>query len=204
MVRFAAFAVSALLLVGAVAGCSGDEAEPSTLPPLPSAGASGNETTSASPAPAQTAVGAGGEPSAPPEASGLQVPTSEGATAFALYFFDQVNAAYSQRRPDLVTHLSADECGSCAAVAKDVARLADEGHSVGGRRYVLSSAEAAPADAQGRVVVDFRFEADPYVERDAQARTVREFPSESAQDAQIAMAQVDGRWLVRAIRLVKA
>jgi hypothetical protein len=198
-VRVVAAAVSAFVLTGALVGCSGDEREPSTLPPLPSA-----KAPSAPPSAPTSTPGALSPASAEPLPSEAQAPTPAGAAAFARYFFEQVNAAYTLGRPELIANLSDDGCGSCASVAKDVARLVGVGHSVDGQRYKLSVAEAAPADAEGRVVVDFRFDADPYIERDARKRIVREFPSEPSQDGQVALAQQGGQWLVQAIRLVKA
>lgn len=171
-----------LWVAAAVAACSADAEQPRTLPPAPSASPT---AAAALPVP----------PEATPE-------TAQGAAAFARYFFEQVNAAYERREPELVRRLSTAECGSCAAVADDVARIRAANHVVEGDRYALTFAEAAPADENGRIIVDFGYNATPYVERDAENAVVKEFPAESGQEGQAMLIRVDGRWAVEAIRLL--
>ncbi len=117
-------------------------------------------------------------------------------------YFDLVNDAYASKDAADVRRLSAPQCGSCAAVAEDIDRLAARSHDVEGRRYILSTAEAAPARPDGQVVVDFRFDTDPYVERDGDGALVQQFPAERSRDGQVLVDPSGGKWQIAAIRLV--
>ena len=197
-----AAAVTALVLTWGAAGCSPGEAEPVTLPPVASesAGASGSPGVSGSPS--LTASPGEVEPSAPPSTPASGGAAAASASAFARHFLEVVNRAYLDRRSDPVQELSSPNCGSCAAVIKDIDRLAAAGHQVSGRRYVLGAAEAAPALPDGRVVVDFRFSTDPYVERNARDEVVQQFPAEPARDGQMLVSPEEDAWVVTAIRIV--
>ncbi|MEX2290413.1 MAG: DUF6318 family protein [Mycobacteriales bacterium] len=175
-------AAAALVMATAVVACSSDPA-PSPLPTLP--------TSSPTPSPL----------SVPAEAL---AETPHGAAAFTRYFFDQVNRAYVARDATVVQRLSTSACGSCAAVVGDIQRLRREGHQVAGQRYKLTFSEAAPADSEGRMIVDFGFTADPYVERDSSSAIVKEFPEKGPQEGQTMLVRVDDQWRVAAVRLVTA
>jgi len=175
----AAVVVSLALVVG---GCSEDEPKPSTLPPAPTASASAAQLE---PAPQEAAAD-----------------TPAGAAAFADFFFEELNRAYAERRPEIVTGLATDACKSCAATAADIQRLRDADHTVAGRRYILSSSEAPPADPDGKTLVDFRFTTDPYVEVDSSGKVAQEFPEEPTQDGQILLTRVAGAWRADGIRLL--
>ena len=164
-----------------LSGCTSGEGDPTVLPPVPSA--------SSTSAPLQV----------PPEAT---ADTAQGAAAFARFFFAEINRAYSERDPEFVRRLAASECGSCAAVATDIERLQRADHQVAGRRYIVSSAEASPPGVDGRVIVDFRFTDDPYVERDDAKKIVKDFPAQGVQDGQAMLMRVSDEWRVSAIRLV--
>ena len=194
-----AAAVTALVLWMAVSGCSSDEAEPSTLPAVPTASA-GTTGAEPSPLPSSGALTPRPSTSARPSAAATDAPAA--AVAFARHFFDVINDAYLERSPDRVRTLSTPECGSCTAVVNDIGRLAAEDHQVAGRRYIVESAEAAPPLADGRVVVDFRFTTDPYVEVDRQKRVVKDFAAEPARDGQMMLEPQSGMWRVLAIRLL--
>ena len=194
-----------VVLVMAVAGCSGSEAAPAEVGPLGSGAASASPTTvasalaTASPRTSATSpVQGGGSVDVAPT-----VGNEQAASAFTRRFFDVVNEAYAQNDAADIRRLSAPSCGSCVAVAKDVERLAVEQHLVAGSRYILSSAEAAPTRADGQVVVDFRFDSDPYVEVDLSGVEVKRFPAETERDGQILVSRsATGDLLVAAIRLV--
>jgi len=188
-----------VLLLSAISGCSSGDVAPAEVEPL----SSGSVRAPESLAPSAGAI-------TPQPRQGLDSPTpttqpstsEEAASAFTRRFFEVVNEAYLKRDAADVRRLSTSACGSCAAVANDVDRLAEVGHVVAGRRYVVSSAEAAPARADGQVVVDFRFDADPYVERNAIGTVVQRFPGQAAQDGQVLVTTASGAWQIAAIRLV--
>lgn len=161
-----------------VAGCS-TEAGPQPLPPVPSV----------SPAPSEMPI--------PPEA---MAETPQGASAFARYFFDIVNQAYASGDASTVTALSASECESCKNIAADVRRLGAAKLMVDGSRFKVAFAEAAPAEADGSIIVDFRFSSDPYVERAKDGSAVREEPAQVDVDAQVKLRRRGSAWEVYAIR----
>ena len=196
-------AAGVVLLLAAVSGCSAEEAAPAEMGPLASASA---EATARTPAESAPAVAPTESDSVPPVLGGGASATGQTAeleaSAFVKRFFDVVNEAYARRDAADVRRMSAPECGSCAAVAQDVDRLAARNHVVAGRRYIVSFAAAAPARTDGKVVVDFRFDSDPYVERDSTGELVQDFPAERARDGQVLVDPALGRLRVTAIRLV--
>lgn len=195
-----AAAVSALVLGLLAAGCSTDETEPSTLPPVPLPSTSYRDGSSTRPTAAGPSDSAGTTKlTVPTQTAGV---TPAAASAFTKHFFGVINDAYLQRSAQPVRELSSQECGSCAAVIADISRLSAANSRVAGRRYILSAAEAAPPLPNGRVVVDFRFTADAYVERDPQGRMVQRFPAEDARDGQVMLEPIAGSWRVTAIRLL--
>lgn len=181
-VKTSVAAALVLVLAAGLTGCSSQEEDPGTLPRL----------ESASPSPAAPL----------PVPSEAMAETPQGASAFARYFFETVNRAYKARDPDIVRALSTVECGSCDAVAGDIERLRTEDHTVAGSRYLLTFAEAAPAEEQGRIIVDFAFSADPYVERDSEGSVVQDYPAQAVQEGQAMLTRVSGAWRVNAIQLV--
>jgi hypothetical protein len=174
--------VVALGAAVALTGCSSD-ADPRPLPPLPPPSA-----TQAAALPV------------PPEAMPA---TPQGAAAFARYYFGAlVNQAYESLDPASVQAHSTSACGSCDAIVTDVERLRDARLRVPGQRFKIGFAEAAPAEADGSIIVDFRFSSDPYVETDAGGEVVREEPAQVDVDGQAKLIRRDGGWAMEAIRTV--
>lgn len=200
-------ALGAAAVLGLV-GCSAEEARPSTVPPLavgsPSASAGPKAPSATQPSqeiPDETAASTDANvTSIPDEATH---PTPEAASAFARYYFETlVNGAYRTLDPALVAAASTEECGSCGNIVKDVRRLKASSLSVAGPRFTLDYAEAAPPEADGSVIVDFRFSSDPYVERNETDSVVREEPAQVGQDAQVKLVRRSNSWAVMAIRTV--
>jgi hypothetical protein len=171
---------AAVALAAALVGCSA-EADPTPLPPLPSV----SPTTVA--------------PQVPPEATPA---TAQGASAFMRHFLDVVNRAYATRDAGPVRALATENCDSCEAAARDVDRLREADHEVQGTRYRLTFVATAAPDASGQFLVDFEFDADPYLERDASGQVVQEFPSQEAQIGQALLVRSGDSWRIDAIRLV--
>lgn len=189
-----------VVLVVASAGCSAGEAEPSALPPVGSGSAPRVHASTAPTSQATPTAGAGLAPSTEPADVERALPSE--ASAFTRYFFGVVNDAYVLRQVEHVERLASPECGSCAAVIADIRRLMTQDHRVAGRRYIVASAAAAPALGDGRVIVDFRFTTDPYVERDTDNAVVKEFPAQPARDGQVMLERNKDLWRVDAIRLL--
>jgi hypothetical protein len=171
-----------LVLLAALAGCSAD-AEPKPLPPLPSV----------SPAPVV--------PQLPPEATPAD---AFGARAFTRHFFDTVNDAYASLDPSRVEALSASQCNSCKSIMSDIERLKADGLQVAGSRFKLDFAEATPPEPDGSIFVDFGFDADAYVEKDASGRTAETYPARQDQEGQARLVRTEGGWRMSALRLVSA
>ncbi|TAL21867.1 MAG: hypothetical protein EPN99_06845 [Frankiales bacterium] len=175
-------ALAVLCVLAALVGCS-DDPEPLTLPPI----------TSASPSPLVVPL--------PSEAA---AETPEGAAAFARYFFGEVvDGAYVDLNAEPVVALSTEQCDSCKNIVDDIERLRDAGLIVAGERFKIAFAEAPPVNADGSVIVDFRFTSDPYVERNAEGEVVRQEDAQVDQDAQVKLVRREGGWAVDAIRTVE-
>ena len=172
-----------LALAVVLTGCSSKEKAPTVLPPVPSA--------SPSLAPL----------SPPPEAA---AETSEGASAFARYYFETVvNRGYETLDPIEITTYSDPACNSCKNIVNDIERLKASELRVGGQRFVIEFAVTSQIEPGKPAIVDFRFNADTYREVDASGKVVREFPAQRKQDAQAAMIRSGDGWLVYGLRMLE-
>ena len=178
-----------LAAVLALAGCSGSDEGPKTLPPL--------RSTSPTPSPSPNA-----SPSIPAEATARD---ASGAAAFTRYYFATLaNDAYRHRDADSIKAASDEGCKSCSAIASDVARLVSANTTVDGTRFKVLASEAAPPVADGTYIVDFRYASDPYIETDSLGKIVREEPAQLDQDGQMRVTWRGDRWVAVGIRLVNA
>lgn len=165
-----------------LSGCSSDP-EPKVLPPAPSAAPS----TGALPLPSEAAA-----------------ETPQGAAAFTRFYFSEVNRSYALLDPAPVRALSAPDCNSCKNIIEDIERLKAAGLTVAGDRFRLEFAEAPPVGADASAIVDFRFDADPYVEKDAAGKVVRDLPSQEDQDGQAKLVRQGTGWVLSGLRIVEA
>jgi Family of unknown function (DUF6318) len=122
--------------------CSGDDAEPSDLPPLTAT------TGSASPSPSATAA-----PSPPAKA---REKSSKGAAAFVRFYIGLINDAYRTGDSQPLRTYAAPSCDSCTSIAAAVDDIyKDGGHAQGGQ---LTIRELMPSgigeDDTGTVVVE--------------------------------------------------
>lgn len=178
-IRAAAAAVCASLLL---VGCSADADDPEPLPPVESA----SPSAVALPLPSEAAA-----------------EDAFGASAFVRYFFAQVNSSYSSLDAAPVRALSASDCNSCKNIIDDIERLESSGLSVAGNRFTLDYAEAPPPDGDGSVIVDFRFDSDPYVERSRDGQVSRNNPAKKDQMGQAKLIRRQGEWLMQGLRLLE-
>ena len=166
---FVAFAGAALCLA-LVAGCSGDEQRPSTLPPV-------------SPSPVESVV-----PSPTPSL------TEEQAVEAAVrFYFEGFQRAYAQRDAQELAKGSTDSC-PCRSAVQVVADLLSKGEVRGGEVTIedvrvvevlpdLATVQVVMVSNDGRVV-------------DEQGQTVTEFRGEGRVTKTLLLNNDSGSWLV--------
>ncbi|MDQ3610347.1 MAG: DUF6318 family protein [Actinomycetota bacterium] len=168
------------LAVVLLAGCTSDEKEPTVLPPAPSV----------SPSPPL--------PSFPLEAMNE---TSEGASAFARYYFDLLNQAYAGADATVVQRVTASGCGGCDALIAVIQRLKeDRQRSVGGEYRILSA--IAPAVIDGDVIVDVSYDRSAGQIVNEKNVIVESGAPVPRTDAQLRLIRRDGSWLVQGFRVL--
>jgi hypothetical protein len=101
---------AAFVVAGAVAlgGCTG-QSEPDPSPSAGSASATSSASPPVTPSPSPSVTASG--PEIPPSA---REQTEAGAIAYAKFFFDQVNVAWTEPRAGLIESLSDPACKFCA------------------------------------------------------------------------------------------
>ena len=129
---WAAFVVAGAVVVGggALGGCTGG-AEPDPSPSVSSGSPSSSASVSVTPSPSPSVTASGPEI---PAAAREQ--TEAGAIAFAEYFVEQVNIAWTEPRVGLVKSLSDAKCDFCSASEADAQLLVDNG-----QRYQTTPSE---------------------------------------------------------------
>ena len=175
-----------LLVLTALLGACSSEEPTGALPPVPSQ------------SPVTT-------PSAIPSfviPSDAQADSQTGASSFVRYFFSEVNGGYQNLDPSRIRDLSAASCNSCSNITQDIERLRASKLTVAGSRFRLSSAESSPPQEDGRVVVDFRYSGDPYVEVSATGQSNEAEPATVDKDAQAVLRWDGTRWSLLGLRLV--
>jgi hypothetical protein len=114
--------------------------------------------SSPSPAPTTTAPATSATPSPttpqPTLPSGATKPTTDGAVAFYRYFWDVYNYSYSALETTQLRRISESTCKFCLASANAIdARKREGGHYVGGT-VTVTTAVAAPGNAQTGLLVN--------------------------------------------------
>lgn len=127
----AALALSVLVSTG----CSGgSDTPPSTLP-----------TLSSTPSPT---------PTVEPVPSAATAETPDGADAFVRYFFAQMNIAFREARPELITALAQPTCRTCKRLADSLEKSRLKGELLNGDTFtVQATAATAVSASRGTVTV---------------------------------------------------
>ena len=136
--------------------------------------------------------------------SDAQADSQAGASAFVRYYFSEVNRGYQNLDSSRISDLGTASCNSCSNITQDIERLRASKLTVPGSRFRLSSAEASPPQEDGRVLVDFRYSGDPYVEVSASGQSNPAEPATVDQDAQAVLRWDQTRWSLLGLRLVGA
>jgi predicted lipid-binding transport protein (Tim44 family) len=170
---------AAVLCAVLLAGCSSEREQPRTLPPV-----------SAAPSPSAS--------EAAPVPSAAQAETPEGASAFARFFYAEVQRAFAAKDPEIVRRLSAPGCKACDRFITSLTNLRDEGGRVTDVLYDIKAAEAPATDGQtARVTVIYD---SPAIQGfDAQGNVVREEPAVTGFEEQLDLVRGAGGWLVQEV-----
>lgn len=170
-----------LALTAALAGCSGDPQAPSTLPSLSSAPSAAS-------------------PSASPSPSGINAPTPEGASAFARYWYAEIQAAFANRDPDRLRVLSAPGCVACDQYVRSVTRLRDENERVDNYRIEIVAAEAPALADASTAEVTVVYNTDGATRYDSQGNVVREDPARQLVEQTLILSRSGSSWKVAEVR----
>ncbi|MDP9436775.1 MAG: hypothetical protein M3P93_16940 [Actinomycetota bacterium] len=135
-------AVLVPLLVAALGGCSGGDPEVVVPPPLP-------EIT----APPMR----GASPTAAGPSVAAAAPAIENVGAFAARYYQVINQALRDGRPDLIRAASSPSCRSCASLASAIERRLRDGQKYRGGAITVVDLAAPPlASDQVRVLVVYK------------------------------------------------
>ena len=169
-------------LLGVLAsGCSDGAEPPTTLPSL---------TASATPSAA-----------AVPRPSGIDAPDAIGASAFARYWFDVLNAGFLQRDTSEIRRLSEADCGTCGNFIASIEELRAKSQRLEGGAYVLSVAEAAPTDG-AKIIVDLIWDRQASRLVASDGSLVEAGPASKTVRAQALLVRKGSTWSMSALRLV--
>jgi hypothetical protein len=172
----------AVALSGGLAGCAEDPEQPSTLPPLTAA-------PSVSPS-------AGTEPIP----SGVDAPTPDGASAFARYWYTQIEQAFVTKNPELISRLSAPDCQACARYVSSVTGLRDRNERVDPFEYMIISAEAPGIELGAETVnVTVLFNTDKTVFYNAQDEVILTEAALVDAEETLVLVRQDGAWSVQKV-----
>ena len=192
-----AAAVTALVLWMAVSGCSSDEAEPSTLPAVPSA--SDGHTGVPSPSVVSPTASATQEP--PPAHIAPTAPTIEGAGEFARHYVRLIGEAFASADASSLRTASAPGCEGCDAIISAVDSLQPEGlRRVGGGYSVIDV--AIPPVENGDVVLLLTYARAASEIVDYNGAVVDTAPAVPPTTAQMRLIHRQGEWVVQGYRVV--
>ena len=195
-------------LVVASAGCSSGEAEPSALPPVPSAEASASTGASASSAPLDSGDGEGTTGPAP-VSSPLTIPaeaaaaTPVGAGVFVRHYMTVLQAALASSDASQLQQLSDVGCGGCQNLIRAVEEARASGQRVRGADFLVQFVEAPPVEG-GEVTVDLRYARAAGVLLDDGGSVVTPIAAEGPIDAQMRLRHQADSWLVLGFRQISA
>lgn len=133
-----------------------------------------------------------------PSAGGPASPRDEQA-AFIESYFSEVSASISTGDPSRFLALSSEDCESCRVIARNLARAYENGGSIKGGKWTVSSVSYQRKSPVGRVWdVDVTTARERWYDGDGdQIKVVRP----SKQHVAVALEARDDRWRVREMRL---
>jgi len=188
---------AALVAVATLGACTGGDPGPSrTTPPASITTSSTPTTTTTAPAPSPTTSV---DPVLARIPTAARAETIEGASAYAQFYFAQLNNAFKNGDPSGLMGLSSASCKTCEALRNGVMDVAKAGHHYGDDLTKVNYASATEfSPAARRVLVDLNQRAVPML--DESGRKVDE--TRSAKLAFVAKLEFEKRWVIT--RLQKA
>lgn len=197
--RLAAAAVTSAAAAAALAACSSSPPPPApTLTPVSPSPGTTPPTTPSTPT---------GDATATPPTSGAtaaQVPaaaranTAAGAEAFARYYFDALNAAFTTPDPGRLHGLADDSCRPCAAFQAATAALARSGYHVEPTPYSPQLFQELPDSTPAARVFLLVVAQPPTTTRRSDGSTVSRTPA-ARQATEILVARDGETWKVKDI-----
>ena len=190
---------AALVAVATLGACTGGDPGPSSPTPPASSSTSTSTsaaTTSTTPAPSPTTSV---DPAIAKIPAAARAETIEGASAYAQFYFAQLNNAFKKGDPSGLIGLSSSGCKTCEALRNGVTDVAKAGHHYGDDLTKVNYASATEfSPTARRVLVDLNQRAVPVL--DESGRKVDE--TRSAKLAFVATLEFEKRWIIT--RLQKA
>lgn len=190
----------ALMAVLPLSGCTTDSPTPrgstsaaGTSTPTSSSGT----TSSASPTTSEAATGTATSDANIPEAARAQ--TGEGAVAFANYFLNQANAAYTGNAPELISKLSTDSCKTCSSMKDSLTVWAQKNYTYQGAFITPTYVTVAAFPNDGTAKVLFVSDTKPSKLVDAKGSLIEAFPAEKATSS-VDLTYTGSSWTVTEIR----
>ena len=127
-------------------------------------------------------------------------PTSQGASAFARYWFDQLNLAAQTGETESLLALGTPACVACQRFAESIGNIYGAGGRIEGGRFTVVAAEAPllKVDQQtARVTVIYGV--SPTRQIDAAGQVMRSVGALSKLDGEMMLARSGPSWLVTSL-----
>ncbi len=183
--------IMALAAAVLLSGCSQADEPAVTLPPLPSA--SPSPSRSPSPSPAASVP----KPVLPELAKQR---TSEGASAYATFYFDSVTWSFANAEPSAMRSAASPECESCESLAGLVVDLQNMDRRRKGGQYQVISA-LTPALSDDLTVVDLRYKRPGASTVDSSGAVVETFKAVPPTSVSMILEWRDNSWVVEEFKL---
>lgn len=192
--RWACVALALGLATTAVAACTTPSSPPVESTTSASTATSSSATSTSTTASRATTTLAGSDL---PEAA--RANTADGAVAFTLFFFKEVNRSYSSMTPEPIVALSARDCRGCAIMRDSVQQWKQRGY-----RYVgdfitptVVTISAFPGDQTAKVLVTSKTAESRLLT--ASNSVAQVFPAEDANSV-VSLNYREGRWATSEVK----
>lgn len=184
---FAAFVVAGAVVLG---GCTG-ESEPDPSPSAGSESVTSSASASVTPSPSPSVTASGPEI---PAAAREQ--TEAGAVAYAKFFFDQFNIAWTEPRAGLIEALSDPKCQFCQKSEESTVGFVADGQRYASRPVEVSELEPIVGAPSGQQFLAATFEQKATQIVD-QSGTVVSSVKRQVGERYVVLSWSDGRWWMR-------